>query len=311
MDFDNKMAEAVGADNVLRGESMADHTTFRIGGKADYFITVTDENMLRDGIRVCREEDVSFYVTGKGSNLLVGDGGFRGVIFNIFGKMDRTDFTEEDGQLAVVCEAGELLSHLARSVCEKGYTGMEYAVGIPGTVGGGAAMNAGAYGGQISDNICWADVMDSQGNVLHLTADELELGYRRSIILQNNYIVLRAGFRFQPGDPEKISARVQEISASRREKQPLEYPSAGSTFKRPDGYYSGKLIQDCGLKGYRIGGAEVSTKHSGFVINVDHATADDVVQLIAHIRSEVMRRFNVNIEPEVRFIGEFTGKVDI
>ena len=201
MDFDNKMAEAVGADNVLRGESMADHTTFRIGGKADYFITVTDENMLRDGIRVCREEDVPFYVTGKGSNLLVGDGGFRGVIFNIFGKMDRTDFTEEDGQLAVVCEAGELLSHLARSVCEKGYTGMEYAVGIPGTVGGGAAMNAGAYGGQISDNICWADVMDSQGNVLHLTADELELGYRRSIILQNNYIVLRAGFRFQPGDP--------------------------------------------------------------------------------------------------------------
>lgn len=310
MDFNQLIAAAVGEENVLLGESMADHTTFRIGGKADYFVTVTDENCLREGIRVCREADMPFYVTGKGSNLLVGDGGYRGVIFNIFGKMNRTSFEEKDGRLEAACEAGVLLSHMAKTVCGKGYTGMEYAVGIPGTVGGGAAMNAGAYGGQIADNILWADVMDREGKVQHLTADELELGYRQSIILKNNYIVLRAGFSFAPGDPEEISRSVEQISASRREKQPLEYPSAGSTFKRPDGYYSGKLIQDCGLKGCRIGGAEVSTKHSGFVINVDHATADDVVRLIAHIRAEVKRNFNVNIEPEVRFIGEFTGKVD-
>jgi len=295
----------------IREPSLSSITTLGLGGTCSLELTVENRDELGAMDDRIRELGLPVYVIGRGSNIFGLDGSHEAVLVRPAISDAPAVMGDADGRVLVSCGAGVPLPGLLSFRKERGLSGMEGLAGIPGTVGGGAAMNAGAYGGQISDNICWADVMDSQGNVLHLTADELELGYRRSIILQNNYIVLRAGFRFQPGDPEKISARVQEISASRREKQPLEYPSAGSTFKRPDGYYSGKLIQDCGLKGYRIGGAEVSTKHSGFVINVDHATADDVVQLIAHIRSEVMRRFNVNIEPEVRFIGEFTGKVDI
>ena len=198
-----------------------------------------------------------------------------------------------------------MLSSLARQVSSKGYTGFEYATGIPGTLGGGVTMNAGAYGGEISDNLLWAELMDETGAVLRLERDRLKLSYRHSVMMEQSLVVLRAGFYFTKGDAMAITEKVAELSRSRKEKQPLEYPSAGSTFKRPEGYFAGKLIQDCGLKGFRVGDAMVSEKHSGFVINVGHATAADVMTLIRHVQQEVDRQFCVRIEPEVRMIGEF------
>lgn len=284
---------------------MADHTTFRIGGPADYFVIPENDEALGRGIALCRSLGISYFITGNGSNLLVGDGGYRGVIFNICRTMDEVICEEKDGRILVTAGAGIMLARLARSISEKGYAGFEYATGIPGTLGGAVTMNAGAYGGEIRDAILWADVMDEHGRVLRLDRENLRLSYRHSVIMEENYIVLKAALCFDRGDRDSILEKVAQLSSSRREKQPLEYPSAGSTFKRPKGYFAGKLIQDCGLKGYRIGDAMVSEKHSGFVINAGHATAGDVVALIRYIQQTVEERFHVLIEPEIRMLGEF------
>ena len=305
MDFYHRLLEAAGSDHVLRDEPMAVHTTFRIGGPADYFVEPADASALAKGIALCREVDVDYFVTGNGSNLLVGDGGYRGVIFHICHTMDHIQYEEQEGELLVEAGAGVMLSRLARQVSSMGYTGFEYATGIPGTLGGGVTMNAGAYGGEISDNILWAELMDETGAILKLEKEHLKLSYRHSVMMEHPLVVLRAAFSFKKGDAAAISDRVTELSRLRREKQPLEYPSAGSTFKRPEGYFAGKLIQDCGLEGFRVGDAVVSEKHSGFVINAGQATAADVIALIRHVQQEVEEKFHVRIEPEVRLLGEF------
>ena len=305
MDFYHKLSEAAGADHILKDEPMSAHTTFRIGGPADYFVVPEDAASLGRGVALCRAEGVDYFITGNGSNLLVGDGGYRGVVFHICHTMDDVAYEEKGTELLVEAGAGVMLSSLARQVSSKGYTGFEYATGIPGTLGGGVTMNAGAYGGEISDNLLWAELMDETGAVLRLERDRLKLSYRHSVMMEQPLVVLRAGFSFTKGDAAAITEKVAELSRSRKEKQPLEYPSAGSTFKRPEGYFAGKLIQDCGLKGFRVGDAMVSEKHSGFVINVGHATAADVMTLIRHVQQEVDRQFCVRIEPEVRMIGEF------
>ena len=305
MDFYHKLSEAAGADHILKDEPMSAHTTFRIGGPADYFVVPEDAASLGRGVALCRAEGVDYFITGNGSNLLVGDGGYRGVVFHICHTMDDVAYEEKGTELLVEAGAGGMLSSLSRQVSSKGYTGFEYATGIPGTLGGGVTMNAGAYGGEISDNLLWAELMDETGAVLRLERDRLKLSYRHSVMMEQSLVVLRAGFYFTKGDAMAITEKVAELSRSRKEKQPLEYPSAGSTFKRPEGYFAGKLIQDCGLKGFRVGDAMVSEKHSGFVINVGHATAADVMTLIRHVQQEVDRQFCVRIEPEVRMIGEF------
>ena len=305
MDFYHKLSEAAGADHILKDEPMSAHTTFRIGGPADYFVVPEDAASLGRGVALCRVEGVDYFITGNGSNLLVGDGGYRGVVFHICHTMNDVAYEEKGTELLVEAGAGVMLSSLARQVSSKGYTGFEYATGIPGTLGGGVTMNAGAYGGEISDNLLWAELMDETGAVLRLERDRLKLSYRHSVMMEQPLVVLRAGFSFTKGDAMAITEKVAELSRSRKEKQPLEYPSAGSTFKRPEGYFAGKLIQDCGLKGFRVGDAMVSEKHSGFVINVGHATAADVMTLIRHVQQEVDRQFCVRIEPEVRMIGEF------
>ncbi len=305
MDFYHKLSETAGADHILKDEPMSAHTTFRIGGPADYFVVPEDAASLGRGVALCRAEGVDYFITGNGSNLLVGDGGYRGVVFHICHTMDDVAYEEKGTELLVEAGAGVMLSSLARQVSSKGYTGFEYATGIPGTLGGGVTMNAGAYGGEISDNLLWAELMDETGAVLRLERDRLKLSYRHSVMMEQSLVVLRAGFSFTKGDAMAITEKVAELSRSRKEKQPLEYPSAGSTFKRPEGYFAGKLIQDCGLKGFRVGDAMVSEKHSGFVINVGHATAADVMTLIRHVQQEVDRQFCVRIEPEVRMIGEF------
>ena len=305
MDFYHKLSEAAGVDHILKDEPMSAHTTFRIGGPADYFVVPEDAASLGRGVALCRAEGVDYFITGNGSNLLVGDGGYRGVVFHICHTMDDAAYEEKGTELLVEAGAGVMLSSLARQVSSKGYTGFEYATGIPGTLGGGVTMNAGAYGGEISDNLLWAELMDETGAVLRLERDRLKLSYRHSVMMEQPLVVLRAGFSFTKGDAMAITEKVAELSRSRKEKQPLEYPSAGSTFKRPEGYFAGKLIQDCGLKGFRVGDAMVSEKHSGFVINVGHATAADVMTLIRHVQQEVDRQFCVRIEPEVRMIGEF------
>ena len=305
MDFYHKLSEAAGADHILKDEPMSAHTTFRIGGPADYFVVPEDAASLGRGVALCRAEGVDYFITGNGSNLLVGDVGYRGVVFHICHTMDDVAYEEKGTELLVEAGAGVMLSSLARQVSSKGYTGFEYATGIPGTLGGGVTMNAGAYGGEISDNLLWAELMDETGAVLRLERDRLKLSYRHSVMMEQSLVVLRAGFSFTKGDAMAITQKVAELSRSRKEKQPLEYPSAGSTFKRPEGYFAGKLIQDCGLKGFRVGDAMVSEKHSGFVINVGHATAADVMTLIRHVQQEVDRQFCVRIEPEVRMIGEF------
>ena len=305
MDLYSSLCTITKEENILRDEPMCRHTTFRVGGPADYFVVPEDAASLGRGVALCRAEGVDYFITGNGSNLLVGDGGYRGVVFHICHTMDDVAYEEKGTELLVEAGAGVMLSSLARQVSSKGYTGFEYATGIPGTLGGGVTMNAGAYGGEISDNLLWAELMDETGAVLRLERDRLKLSYRHSVMMEQSLVVLRAGFSFTKGDAMAITQKVAELSRSRKEKQPLEYPSAGSTFKRPEGYFAGKLIQDCGLKGFRVGDAMVSEKHSGFVINVGHATAADVMTLIRHVQQEVDRQFCVRIEPEVRMIGEF------
>lgn len=304
--FCQKLTDIVGLQAVRYQEMMSLHTTFKIGGPADVLVTPPDEKSLARAIALCRKEDVPYMIIGNGSNLLVGDRGIRGVVFQIYRTFDSISFhEEEDGSVLVNAGAGVLLPKLARDIAEHGLTGFEFASGIPGTFGGAVTMNAGAYGGELSGVLVSARVMDAEQNILMLSRDELDMGYRSTAISKEHYIVLDACLRFEPGDRDAIREKISELAAMRKEKQPLEYPSAGSTFKRPEGYFAGKLIQDAGLKGYRVGGACVSQKHSGFVINDGQATAADVRQLIDDVQQIVWEQFHVRLEPEVRFVGEF------
>lgn len=301
MDLYRQLCDAAGRENVFADEAMSRHTTFRIGGPADYFITPSGTEAIREVIEVCIKRAVPYYVMGNGSNLLVGDKGYRGVIIQIYRNMSTI---ETDG-VRIRAQAGALLSKTAAAALEASLTGMEFASGIPGTLGGALRMNAGAYGGEMNQIVESAQVLTQDGEVLTLSVDELGMGYRTSVISKNDYVALGAVLKLEHGDKETIRAAMEELKNRRVEKQPLEYGSAGSTFKRPEGYFAGKLIEEAGLRGYQVGGAQVSEKHCGFVINRGGATAKDVVRLMSDVVERVKQNSGVTLEPEVKRIGEF------
>ena len=293
---------------VFENEMMRNHTTFRIGGPADLLACPETEEGFIAGLKWCKEKNIPFYIIGNGSNLLVGDLGFRGVIFKICRTLDhvqREVIEGENPKIIVHAGAGIMLAKLAKDISFMGYKGFEFATGIPGTLGGAVTMNAGAYGGEMKQVLKSVKAVDMEGNIHEFTLEEMALGYRTSRVQTDKLIVLSATMEFLKGDADEIIQEVETLSSQRKEKQPLEYPSAGSTFKRPEGYFAGKLIQDAGLKGYRVGDAMVSEKHSGFVINVGLATAKDVRQLMNDVDTIVYDKFQVHLEPEVRLIGEF------
>lgn len=299
--FEEQLFTIIDKKKILRDEPMKSHTTFRVGGPADYFVIPEGDAQLRDIVLLCQKEKMPYYVLGNGSNLLVGDKGFRGVVIQIFKDMNQITV---DGDV-LTAQAGASLAMAANAALEHGLTGFEFAAGIPGTLGGATVMNAGAYGGELKDVLVSAKVLTKEGEIRILSNEELELGYRRSIIPEKGYIVLEASIGLSPGDKGEIKARMDELRERRISKQPLEYPSAGSTFKRPEGYFAGKLIQDAGLKGFTVGGAQVSDKHSGFVINKGDATAADIRELICQVSRRVKEVCGVELEPEVKQIGEF------
>lgn len=296
-----RLRQAAGKDAVLVQESMKKHTTFRIGGPADIFVVPDTEEKVAEVIRICREENAPFYVLGNGSNLLVSDLGYRGVVVQIY-----RNLSEIEVEGAVIrAQAGAMLSVIAKKALAAGLTGFEFASGIPGTIGGAAVMNAGAYGGEMKDVLTEVTVLTPEGDIRNVPARELELGYRHSVIPGRNWIVLGAKLQLQRGDEEQIRARMEDLKEKRVSKQPLELPSAGSTFKRPEGYFAGKLIMDAGLRGFSVGGAQVSEKHCGFVVNRGDATAADVRALIGAVTARVQDQFGVTLEPEVKMLGEF------
>ena len=296
-----RFCEIVGENKVLEQEPMARHTTFRIGGPADYFVELGSIEQIRAAIQVCREENLPWFVLGRGSNLLVSDKGYRGVILSIYKDFQKTEIQGE----TVTVQAGVLLTTLSGKVLDASLTGLEFASGIPGTIGGAVVMNAGAYGGEMKDIVRKVTVLDQDGEVRTLTCGEMQFGYRTSLAKKKGYIVLGAELTLKQGEKEKIREEMQTLKAKRIEKQPLEFPSAGSTFKRPEGYFAGKLIMDAVLRGAAVGGAQVSEKHCGFVVNTGNATAADVRELMRQVQGKVQEQFGVHLEPEVRFLGEF------
>jgi UDP-N-acetylmuramate dehydrogenase len=296
----NKFLEYIPKELIKIDEPMKKHTTFKIGGPVDIFISPSNKEQIKYALKICRENEIPFYLMGNGSNLLVRDKGFRGVIIQIFKNMSKVEITEDK----VWAEAGILLSSLANKIKDNSLTGFEFAAGIPGTLGGAVYMNAGAYDGEIKQVLENAELLDENGNEIVLSNEELELGYRTSILQRNNYILLSARLKLKKGNKKEIEEKMNYLAQQRADKQPINMPSAGSTFKRPPGYYAGKLIMDSGLRGYCIGGAEVSQKHCGFIINKDNATAKDVIDLIEFVQGTVYDKYCVKMEPEIKIIGE-------
>lgn len=296
--LENRLKLIAGDSNVRCDEPMSSHCTFKAGGTAKYYVIPDEYKKVRDVLRLCVEENIPYYVIGNGSNLLVQDDGFDGVIIEIDSALAKIEINGNE----IVAKAGAKLSKIAVKALNESLTGFEFAHGIPGNLGGAVTMNAGAYGGEMKDVLKWVKVLDNNGEMKTLKAEELELGYRTSIIVKEKMIVLEACIELHEGNRDEIEMHMKELMAKRKEKQPLEYPSAGSTFKRPEGYFAGKLIQDAGLKGYRVGGAMVSEKHSGFVINYDNATATDIINLMKDVRKKVYEEFQVTLEPEVKIL---------
>ena len=286
-------------DNIKIDEKLSSYVNFKVGGPADILLIPDSKEQVKKSIGICRENNIPVYVIGNGSNILVRDGGFRGVVISLKGVHNITVNDER-----IEAECGVMLKEVSDKAMENSLTGFEFACGIPGTIGGAVFMNAGAYDGEISHVIESAEVIDENCNIINLTNEELDFGYRSSLVMKKGYIVLSAVFKLKKGQVKTIKELVNDLTNKRESKQPLEYPSAGSTFKRPTGYFAGKLIQDAGLKGYSIGGAAVSEKHSGFVINKGNATAKDITDLIEHIQYEVKNQFGVDLHTEVRIIGE-------
>lgn len=299
-EFYDKLAAIVSKEAIAENEPMSKHTTFRIGGNADMFVS-PKISQVAEIMTLAKAYDVPVTIIGNGSNLLVGDKGIRGLVLS-FGK-EADEVVVQDNRMMV--GAGTLLSKAAAEAARNSLSGLEFAAGIPGTLGGALVMNAGAYGGEMKDVVVSAKVLTTEGEIIELSKDELDLSYRHSCIPEKNYIVLEVTIELVPGDETKIREVMNGFKNSRVEKQPLEYPSAGSTFKRPEGYFAGKLIQDADLRGYAVGGAQVSEKHCGFVVNKGNATAADVCNLIEDVKRIVYEKFQVEMEPEVKMIGEF------
>ena len=298
--FYDKLTSVIAKERVYVDEPMSRYTTFRVGGPADFFVTPKAKEEVRDVIRICKEAGMPYYIIGNGSNLLVSDAGYRGVIVQIYKEMNEV---KVEGDL-VKAQAGALLSGIAAKALGAELSGFEFASGIPGTIGGACVMNAGAYGGEMKDVLESVTVLTGEGKIIELGRNELELGYRTSVIAKKGYIVLGAVLKLERGDGEKIKTYMDELKEKRVTKQPLEYPSAGSTFKRPEGYFAGKLIEDAGLRGFQVGGAQVSEKHCGFVINRDHATAADIMELMRQVQIRVKENSGVDLEPEVKRLGD-------
>lgn len=296
-----RLEQILTKDRIRQNEPMKNHTTFRVGGPADIFLTPSAEE-LPAVLSVCREEQVPVTVIGNGSNLLVGDQGIRGVVICIGSGMRGI---RVDGE-KIFLEAGVTLAAAAQQAAKAGLAGLEFASGIPGTFGGAVVMNAGAYGGEMKDVIVSVRVISEDGEILTLSKEELDLSYRHSVIPERGYLVIDGELLLtREKDPDQITERMEELKKKRIEKQPLEYPSAGSTFKRPEGYFAGKLIMDAGLRGFSVGGAAVSEKHCGFVINKGNATAADICALMDEVTRIVKEKYAVTLEPEVKKVGEF------
>lgn len=291
----------VPSENIRLRERMSEHTTFRIGGEADCFIELENKEQLLKVQKYLTAIEEPFFILGNGSNLLVSDEGYRGVILQIGRKMSQI---RVEGS-RMIAGAGALLSQVAKAALAHGLTGLEFACGIPGTVGGGVVMNAGAYGGEMSQVVTEVTVTSRDGEVLFLDNESMEFGYRTSTIKNHPFVVTEVAFELEGGDRQLIQEKMEDLAARRREKQPLEYPSAGSTFKRPEGYFAGELIMKAGLRGFQIGGARVSDKHCGFVVNTGRATAADVKDVVDEIRERVKDIFHVELQPEIVFLGRF------
>lgn len=286
-------------ENIELNSPMKKHITFKVGGPADVLVYPTNYDEVVDIIKLCNKHDSKYFVLGNGSNLLVRDGGIRGIVIK-FSKLNK--ITVEDSRL--IAQSGAMLCDVSKVALDVSLTGFEFACGIPGSIGGATTMNAGAYDGSMSDVVESVLVVDKEGNLKKLTNEEMHFSYRHSAVMDHNYIVLETTLKLKNYDCSEIKTRIDELTDRRNEKQPLEYASAGSTFKRPEGYFAGKLIQDAGLKGKSVGGAEVSKKHSGFIINKGDATASDILNLIKLVQKEVKDQFDVDLYPEVRIIGE-------
>ncbi|MCQ4772623.1 UDP-N-acetylmuramate dehydrogenase [Lacrimispora saccharolytica] len=299
--FYEKLSKIVRKEQILEEEPMKKHTTFRIGGPAEYLILPQTTEEIADVIKLCRQEEIPWYIVGNGSNLLVADEGVRGVVIQLLRNFNQIQV--EGCQIRM--QAGAQNAAVAKRALDASLTGFEFAAGIPGTIGGAVVMNAGAYGGEMKDILKEVTVLDPNGMIRTIPAEELELGYRTSIIARKGYVVLEAVIVLKTGDPKEIKAAMDELKEKRVTKQPLEYPSAGSTFKRPEGYFAGKLIMDAGLRGFSVGGAQISEKHCGFVINKGNATAKDVTELMDETKKIVMEKFGVALEPEVKRLGQF------
>lgn len=294
------LAQKINKQFILEDEWMNGHTTFKVGGPADLYVIPQTEEELVHAIRVCQSENIPYYVIGNGSNLLVTDKGYRGVIIEVYKALSQIEVKED----CITAYAGALLSRVANAACEEGLTGFEFAHGIPGTLGGAVTMNAGAYDGEMKDVLVKATIIDEQGELKELSLEEIELGYRTSIVSKKGYTVVKATIKLTKGNKDDIKAKMQDLMQRRRDKQPLEYPSAGSTFKRPVGHFAGKLIMDSNLRGYEVGGAKISDKHCGFVINTGKATFEDIITLIQDVQKCVKEKFDVALETEVKVIGE-------
>lgn len=299
--FLNEIEAFANQGALIMDEPLCNHTTFRVGGKADAFLSVSDEEQLKKAVFTCKEYGVPFLILGNGSNLLVSDSGYRGMVI-LIGK-DMADIRVEDNRIMV--QAGATLAAVAQTAAKNSLGGMEFASGIPGTIGGAIVMNAGAYDGEMKMVVEKVRVLAKDNTILTFTNEELDFGYRTSRIKTEGLIVLEVTLLLQTKNQEAIYEKMNDFAARRREKQPLEYPSAGSTFKRPEGMFAGKLIMDAGLRGYSVGDAQVSEKHCGFVINKGNATAQDIQRLIYDVQSKVKESFEVTLEPEVIFIGDF------
>ena len=288
-------------ERLLFHEPMSRHTTFRVGGEAECMAVVETKEELSQLISYLGRIEQDYFVLGNGSNLLVGDKGYRGIIVKLGPRLSAVGVEKNH----IAAGAGALLSKVAFAARDAGLSGLEFAAGIPGSIGGAIVMNAGAYGGEMKQVVQMVRVIDKEGEILTLDNDTMEFGYRTSIIRDRPFIVLGVVLKLTPGNKEEISARMEELMKQRESRQPLEYPSAGSTFKRPEGYYAWKLIMDAGLRGYRIGGAQVSEKHCGFVINRGGASAADIREVIEEVQERVKDRFHVRLEREVIFLGDF------
>ena len=302
MSFDKiyDYAKSIGCPS-QRDVPMSKYTTFRIGGNASVMLTPTTDEQLASIIKKCKEDNIKPFIIGNGSNMLISDNGLDTVVINMCRPNPKIELVNGD---TVVCDAGATMSRVCNFALENGLTGLEFAFGIPGSAGGAAYMNAGAYGGEMKDVLVECRHIDSDGNFGSLKGEELGLAYRTSAYEHNGYIITTLVMKLSKGNKDEIRAKMQELLQRRKDKQPLEYPSAGSTFKRPEGYFAGALIEECGLKGYSVGGAQVSEKHAGFVINKGDASAKDVLDLIKYIQDKVLSEKGVMLEPEVRLIEE-------